>query len=274
MSKIIALCPIHRNTDLVIEQIINYDKYSQNNFSHILHPSIEGRPNLNLHYIEKALNKGSILITNNSWRTSWVSAMSAFLNCSRLIEQFSNSHSYVYIHTDGDLLIRSGVDSWICDHKIGFNLNGFLAENCGWIHAKNALLDSQLIELKNYLGLNESDIVIGRQEGSFFTIDLWKNIIFIISKFFTEEYFQKVKNYWPLEEVLIPTLAKYFLGHIPSSKNLIKTKEFVHLGGRDNDLNMVNINDINALRSNPSELSFGMKWFSQDLKDPARLYLK
>jgi hypothetical protein len=266
---IAILCPVHRRPDLVAEQIKNYKKFVEDDLIFVLHPSNEGRPifekfqdNFNL--------DANIIICKESWKTNWRCTMGAYLSCSLELFKLNQNFDYVYIHTDGDLLFRRGASEIIRNKKTGYTKN-LLLSNSDWVHAENLRNDVNYKKILDSLDIK--DIFFGRQEGSFFTKQLWEKIIDLSLNYFSKNYFENNQILWPLEESIIATLAFFKTKQDPMVSNLIYTKAIEFEGGRENILNCVNVNDL-MLRLKANDLYYGIKWFSQDINDSSREYLK
>lgn len=269
--RIAVLCPVHRRPDLILEQIKNYLTFGGEEFLHILHPSQEGRSKFS-GIGDELSNLADVHLCDESWSTSWSCAMAAYLSCTKKLESFDD-FDYVYLHTDADLLIKKGLPQWIKTHEMGFKANKYYA-NSAWIHSGSLNSDSAYLNLREYLGIKDDDVLLGRQEGAFYKREIWSEIVEILKKFFPREYFSSTNKLWPIEESVIPTVAKHITRDFPASSNLIYTKEVMFPGGRENDQNCLTVEDINDLRLNAESSFFGAKWFSQKIDDSARGFLK
>jgi hypothetical protein len=271
MKNIAILCPIHRNIELVALQLDNYKKYTDNRCTQILHRSKEGFHNFTLDKISKYKSFDGVRFSRYAATTSWKTCMGAFIACSDLLDR--SEFDYVYIHTDGDLLIYGDLFNYIVSNKIGYSGIYFLGHEV-WPHFKLMANDTRLLNLIDSIGLKFSDLVFGRQEGAFFPTSLWLKIINKITEFYDDSYFDEVDLHWPLEEVLVPTLAKFYSEDADHVPNVVFTKQLLHSGGRDNPLNCISIEDIQAHRfSQNSHNCIALKWFATNSADLARLYL-
>lgn len=268
--RIATLCPVHRRPDLVLEQIRNYLIFGGPEFFHILHPSQEGRSQFS-NIRDQLLGVVDIHLCDESWKTSWSCGMAAYLSCTKKLESLGE-FDYVYLHTDADLLIKKGLLRWIKSHEIGFNASKH-HDISSWFHFDSLKADSVYLDLRRYLGIKDDEILYGRQEGVFFKKELWFEIVVILRKFFSCEYFSNATLLWPLEESVIPTVAKFITQGYPSSSNVIYTKKCQFSDGRDNDKNCLNLDDIKSIRLNSDQSFFGAKWFSQNTDDSARKFL-
>jgi hypothetical protein len=271
MKKIAVICPVHRRPDLLDFQLENYKKFSNDGCVHFLHKSIEGGSNFSSDVLVSLSSKHNIFFSPYSTGTSWKTCIGALIVCTELIN--TNLYDYVYMHTDGDLIINGDLQKYIYRHGLGYS-GIFMAGFEAWPHYKIVKNDQRFLSLLNSLDLTFEDVIFGRQEGAFFPINIWLKIIGNISKFYDESFFNNSSLHWPLEEVVIPTLAKKFTDDAHHVLNIIRTKEPIHPDGRDNPLNCVNASDISNLTARfSSDECVGLKWFSQDLLDPARLIL-
>ena len=248
MKNIVALCPVHRRSDLVIEQLLNYKKVFDGKITHILHPSQEGRfIFLDADFLSRA-DELSFMMTEQSAKTSWKCVLPAFIEASSYIAKLKGI-DFVYIHTDGDLFIKGEPHEYIVKNRLGYS-GATPQASWNWPHYHSMLNDKRFFMMINDLGMKREDILVGRQEGAFFETDLWLKIIDTIKGYYADPYFDCEADAWPLEEALVPTLARFYSKgeHV---RNLIKTKEISKEGGRDNDENVVNIDDIKAILGDP-----------------------
>jgi hypothetical protein len=110
----------------------------------------------------------------------------------------------------------------------------------------------------NYFGLSIENINIGRQEGSFFSWDIWISTISLITTHYNElSFFYNTDLHWPVEECLLPTVINQILKTEPNCKNLIHTKTKNGVSDRND---FITISDINEFKTIDGK--FGAKWFS------------
>ena len=268
MKRIAVLSPVHRRPDLLLAQLVNYNKYSNNSCDHFLHVSRDGRGNFQESDIETLVNEGGAIFTKYSNGTSWRTCIGAFIACSELIDE--NIHDFVYVHTDADLIISGNLQNYIYEHKLGYG-SVPIAKAKHWIHSNKLIEDKRFKELRDSIGLSFGDVVFGRQEGAFYPVDLWKKIISEISRYYDASFFDYPDLHWPIEESIIPTLAKKFSYSSPHVWNIVRTKELTLSGGRDNPENCINLNDLEKYIGTPGHQCIALKWFSQNLSDVARL---
>lgn len=274
-SKIAALCPIHRNEDLIIEQLKNYDKFSGGELHHILHPSIESKSILSTDFLAKLEREHPVSYARNQAKTRWNCVLFAYLQCTRSLD--FQSTKYVYIHTDGDLIVKGDLYNYINRNEVGYSCFPLKASS-KWRYYEKMLADPNFSKLRNYMNLSENDIYFGRQEGSFFPVELWSQISEITLKFFTDDFVEDKKKIWPIEEVIIPTLAMSLTKRPPNVSNVVSTKKRsanITAGNpRDNPDNWITIEDVKKAIQDKTSDCIGLKWFSQNMEDDARIFLK
>ncbi len=270
MKKIAALLPVHRRPDLLIMQLENYNKYSNYACLHILHISKEGSGNFTNSDIDLLMNKGGAVFTSYSNGTSWITCIGALIACSEKISE--HKFDYVYMHTDGDMLVSGDLQKHIYENKLGYSAIS-ISKATGWVHYSKMVDDLRFKNLLNSLNIPFDDIVYGRQEGSFYPTKLWLQIISKISEYYDAEFFDDSTLHWPIEEAVIPTLAKYYTDSSDHVANVVLTKEWVTPDGRDNPVNCIMLDDLTGYINNARGQCLAVKWFSQDKEDPARIFL-
>jgi len=251
-------------------QIKNYNKHSNNNCQHIFHISKEGRDNFSPSDLRLLIEQGNVFFSNYSNQTSWLTCIGAFIACSELID--GQVFDYVYIHTDGDLIISGDLDKHIYGHKLGYSSIPIANAN-EWIHYAKLVQDRRFEELRSSLNISFDDVVYGRQEGSFYSTELWLKIISKISEYYDSTFFDDLAQHWPIEEAVIPTLAKFYSENSKHVRNVVRTKEWITTGGRDNPVNCIDLSDLSNYISSSKGQCIAIKWFSQDINDQARLFV-
>ena len=271
MNKIAILCPVHRRPDLLKKQLENYNHFFKNGCIHILHPSKEGATNFDECFFQELELNHNAFKTRQSNGTSWKSIIGALIACTDELDL--DQCDFVYIHTDGDLLVKGNLSEYIYKNKLGF-WGEYPKESFGWPHQNMMESDQRFARMRHDLGLSFEDILMGRQEGSFYPIDIWKKIISKISEYYNEAFFDSFNIHWPVEEVVIPTLANFYTNGQSRVPNIIKTKELILPGGRDNRENCISVDELQVILDDKNKQCVGVKWFSQDADDPARIMVE
>jgi hypothetical protein len=266
LKKIFVICPIHRRADLISMQLVNYNNSTNNGCKHVLHVSKDGRNNFTQDDYASFENYGAVL-TNESYGTSWKCAIGGIIACTKLLDVLE--YDFVYVHTDADLLIKGNLQDYIYEKRIGYSCHD-LSYGVDWAHYDKLINDRRFADLRESLGLSINDVYFGRQEGAFYPSVLWLKIITKISEFYDDVFFNDLDAHWPIEESVVPTLAKYYSTETRSCQNVVHTKEWSFDGGRENPQNCVSVSDL-LLKYNDNTLKcVGVKWFSQDINDEAR----
>ena len=279
-TRVVVLCPVHRDVRFVTAQIDNYFRFHGHSGAHVLHLSSTADPefrNLN----DYLRTPAQLYLNTDSWNTSYRSVFGAVLsNSLYLREHLSGSYTHVYIHTDGDLLFCGDLLKTVAQAGNGFSCSP-LGEADYWPHYERCMDDPDFSALRAELGLSSTELWFGRQEGAFFTADLWERIVTLALQFFDRESFANVSAHWPVEEVVIPTLAVKLLGRARGfARPIVRTKEIRSYAGgfeeaRHAEVNVVQEEDIRArLVRRATDECLGLKWFSRDLAHPARLLVE
>ena len=271
---IAIICPVHTNPEVVAAQIKNYELLHGDQAIHILHPSLEG--GIDFSHIKKdnGINC-EVLLCKEQWPTHYRCTIGAAISATQMINEIGSEISHVYYHSDSDLLVTDGFVETIQTHN-----NGYATRSISAVAEKKSreLRDVRFKVMRNELGLNDEDIRVGRIEGCFFEIDVWREMLGLISKHYSKEYLGR-ETHWPLEAGLFPTLARKLLDQEkPSTRHLVRTKYVkpndVKDHARQIEDSKIQIEDIiQERRKNNQKLCFAMKWFSTELNHPARKFL-
>ncbi|MCF6305610.1 MAG: hypothetical protein L3J33_09580 [Rhodobacteraceae bacterium] len=273
---IAIICPVHRNPHAVAAQIRNYASVHGNSAFHILHPSIESKDTF-AGFTSKHILNSDVILCKDRFQTSYYTALGAVISATEIINSNHSNVTHVYYHSDADLLVESGFNDTILKHN-----NGFLSRQAGerWYPYRAMLRDTRFQGVRDHFSIDEPDIRIGRHEGSFFEIELWREMLLVVSKFFGKEALSDTSCHWPFEACIFASVANKLLdGAAPSTSNLVLTKNHRHSEKgkniRDIEANMLQVEDIiSARKRNRQNRCFGMKWFSTDLDHPARNFVK
>lgn len=261
----------HQSGFQAVEQILNYNLFFKGNAIQVVHISKNSPPSLKESILERCsllIDYGLLLLNPEQIETFPGTVM--FQHISNL--NYANQKAkfdFVYIHTSGDLICRGNPSEYIAHKKYGFS-SFRLQESANWPHKKKAL-ESSLF--------SGDDLYFGRAEGAFFKADFYNTVL---NELENSPEFKRLLNpsyAWPIEEVIFSTKAVKF-GIQPFGRNIIITKEVQHVNeqgyeaAKNHGLNTVNKNDLESLIKNPDKGVMGIKWFSTNPNDPARLYLK
>jgi hypothetical protein len=268
---ILISCMYHQSDFQAVEQIWNYYHFFEDSAVQVVHFSKSSPSILKEAVAERCkslIKKGLLIINPENLET--YSGTVIFPHISNLdiaVKKFK--FDYVYIHTSGDLLCRGNPYEYITHKKFGF-ASFQLNEASNWPHKKKALESGLFCRNQTFFG---------RAEGAFFKADFYRAVL---SEFISSDECNRLKSphyAWPIEEVIFSTKAAEY-GIKPLAKNLIATKEvkFTNDKGyefsKDDTSNTVSVDDIQRILNNPDIGVMGIKWFSTDPNDKARLYLK
>jgi hypothetical protein len=274
MSKVAVLCPIVRRPDLVAQQLDNYFDFHGEHGVHILHPAI-GSGNLFASLDDLVSRPVDFILNDDPWLTSYNSIFGSILSSHAVLKAYGVAADFVYVHTDGDLLIEGDFIRTVREGR-----NAFTSYPAGpnWTHYEAMMKDQAFHELRKYCSIDDTQIFVGRQEGSFFETAVWLEMMELALRFFPRSHFEDRSKHWPIEEAILPTLCMRLLQNSDHPKGLILTKDCKVFREGQNarflEENVLQIFDIEqALSVHEKEGCFGMKWFSQDIHHPARNYV-
>lgn len=207
--------------------------------------------------------------------------MAAIISNARFVErELAGWYTHVYLHTDGDLLVKGNLIRKIDLEGNAFSADLFRPSESRWVHIGRMMQDSCFSSMIADTGLKENSLFSGRQEGSFFVKEVWLEIVKLLSAHYSPRAFSRYERHWPIEEVAIPTIARLVLGeNYRQGQITVKTKEPVVSEGngelrRNLPDNVVQKSDIETLLQNSKRATcVGIKWFSRDLDHPARKYV-
>jgi len=271
---IAVICPVHDNVEKVAAQIKNYAGIHGQNAIHFLHPSIEGGEDFSQIKAQYEI-ECEVVICQDQWPTNYQCTVGAAISATRELMEYSGDISHVYYHSDGDLLVHGGFVDTIVSRNNGYASRTIDPQKH---KQKRELADPRFRAIREEMGLQDSDIRVGRIEGCFFEFGVWQEMLDLISKYYSKEFLEKA-THWPLEAGIFPTLARKILDQEKSqTRQLIRTKyvkpEKVTDHVRHMEHSHIQIDDIIRERGhNKQNLCFGLKWFSPDLNHPARQFL-
>jgi len=169
---------------------------------------------------------------------------------------------------------------YINRHKCGFLKQ---KPSTNWPHYSKMMADPCFRAMRKHLGINEDEIIAGRQEGAFFPFELWSEMTKLFVEFYRDDFFSQRNLLWPLEEGVVPTVATKLIGTSfnefkPTVSNIVVTKPLKpspdKRNPRDIAENCVNREDIEkTLAAHSNEECIAMKWFSRQLDDPAAQFV-
>lgn len=275
---IAIFCPFHLRHDIAIDQINNYQALFSNNAMFFIHISVDARNSKLQEYQEIETRFENVVLIPFSNVTSSNCTFGAFLACTEyLLQSYEKSYfSHIYLHTDSNLLLKRGVDEYIIENNVGFGIGQspmLEPHESKWFHATSMYGDSKFV---NFIQAHKGiDIWVGRQEGSFFSVDLWLEI-YNTSQFFYpwDEYINELENVWPLEEVLIPTICKSILNIDSNVRNVIQTKKQTASTKGQPLREIYGIADLDDFWSEPDPTIFGVKRFPLKVDCDARAYVR
>jgi hypothetical protein len=229
--------------------------------------------------IKKYLSSpAKVLINPSRWQTGYGCVFGAIIsNAIFLREEVGDWATHVYIHTDGDLLVKGDLSKYVATHDCAYQRH-VLTGGSAWRHRDACLKDPVFSEIRSSIDRADGPISFGRQEGAFFDRITWDSLIDIAKEFYTADVLEDVDRHWPMEEAVIPTIAEHVLKDRPRlARSVIRTKQITQLTSsdfRNAEENVVQPVDIQAIiaASHPDEC-VGIKWFSRELDHPARKYV-
>tara|TARA_B100000780_G_scaffold279184_1_gene256264 strand:+ start:5074 stop:5955 length:882 start_codon:yes stop_codon:yes gene_type:complete len=276
--KVAILSSVSFNFELVKRQLSNYQLSHGNDAIHFLHVASDG--DLNASELS-GLDDISVNAESSAYKTSNLCNFGGQLaNSQRLFSANSGVKAdYVYIHTDADLIVKGNVSSFVQQKKCGFLKQ---KPSNAWPHFNKMMSDPCFQAIRKHMAIPDSDVIMGRQEGSFFPIELWQEMSQIFLQFYSTDFFEKRNLLWPIEEGIVPTVAQklidsHFPQYAPQSKNIVITKPLKPSGDgrnpRDVAENCVQIEDIDKEITKYKQFDcIAMKWFARNIDDKAASY--
>lgn len=277
--KLAILLPAHATSaDKLIRQLKNYEMWLEDGKScrhYFIHFSSETPTQVKesvLAFCEAS--QIQLSINSNCRITSYNSCLGALIELSQLLAKADRSFSFVYYHTDSDLLFRSGLAEYIANNRFAIGILGRLGyHTTQWYHAEKMRKDSRVIGfVNNVLGGSYDDLYIGRVEGMFAPYHAWMMIADVLNHYFGNTYFDDPKNHWCAEEVLYPTLFKHFEQFLGDYVNLASNVVYVSLEGGARSDRIISPSKLHSLMKSTSY--FGAKWFSSASDEAVNICMK
>lgn len=194
--------PVHENISVIIDQCMNFLKYADCKI--VIHVSKNSYvDNVALHnlLVVKGLN-GRVLLNPYRVDTSWGGIVRSHIQNIRYILSIEKNLSVkVAFHASNDLLIRTGLDSYVCKKDFLYHTRRYGQPGLWW-PSKIAFQDKCLL---NLLKVKHCDYIVASQiEGSVYTLDFLKNAVRIIDDFRLLDS----DKFYPREEVFFSTIAE------------------------------------------------------------------
>lgn len=271
-EKIVVSTTYNKNPDLAAEQLYNYDHFLRDQYIHVVHISKASSPSFRKELeaiVRPLINLKRVVVNPTSLMTNGRSGIAQHMeNYYFVARELKINFNKFIIHTSSDLLVRGDFISYINNIEMAFNVsNKPMLPSDGWMWNSRCFNDNNFINLIKSCGLKlDSDLRRGRVEGAILPTEFVDYVGNKISEFYDLRSFANDKNAWPLDEVIFATLGKDKKGN---SRKLIYTKN----GGKKKPEYVINIQDIDKYCEKIKH-PFGLKWFSTDVNDPARIYLK
>lgn len=201
--------PVHENIFVVINQCMNFLKYSDCKI--LIHVSKNSYiDNVDLHNLLAAKGlTGRVLLNPYPVDTSWGNIVRAHIQNIRYILSIEKNLSIkVAFHASNDLLVRTGLDSYICRKEFLYHTRRYRKPGLWW-PSRIAFQDRYLL---NFLKAKHCNYIVASQvEGSVYTLDFLKNAVRIVDDFRLLDS----DRIYPREEILFSTIAD-ILGVSPS----------------------------------------------------------
>lgn len=210
----------HQGKDVLFDQLINFKKFCPgSNF--VVHINKNSELFLQKNKIIESLpsnchvNKVSLKVDRHDIIQAHIEN---FRYCERV---FGKIVSHFCIHASNDMMVRSGLESYIFSHECGVHQLKNYEEMPHWTPYIRSKFDPQFVEMCKYVGAKDT---FGSQpEGTFYKTELFEEMCNIVEKYFDREkissYMTKDKEdtnntLYAREELYFPTLASKLSNNI------------------------------------------------------------
>jgi hypothetical protein len=281
-GEILVSVPVHAHPIQLAEQLLNYDHFFGDSHIHIVHVSQGAAPDFIDRLSERAghlIETGRVILNERSLETSGKSTIG---------QQIANfEHAYFdlklpfkkfVIHTSGDLLVRGNFVAYVSAVRFAVGSMALDVNDSVWVHARRLRQDSSFGCLLDTLGIDPTrQLRYGRAEGAVLEPEYVAEISRLLRQHYDLESFARSKMAWPLEEVVFSTSQQALAPEVAVDRHFVYTKPIrdysVDGNPREHLTNVLTPEDIEDYCSRVKH-PFGLKWFSPDMHDPARIMLR
>lgn len=273
MLKIAVLTPFHckEGFSACAPQLRNYSYYLRNaECLFVFHLSSE-TPRSDLASMRNYLSSEhhDVVYTDYSVVTSRFGSSNAIpVLWETLRKQFTPD--YIIYRSASDLIFREGIPELMQRYPYAVNSSGFTLHSSKWKWRLHIKRDPRIKTMQHLLMPDRDKLYCGRVGCSYYSYDLWREMMDWLTRMGRkgrDVYFSNVKNHWPAEEVIIPTLSRV----IADKQNLRNYGRSLSFAKDDHSSERMNLQDIELLRK--EGLYYAAKRFHETREDPAFLYL-
>lgn len=164
-----------------------------------------------------------VLINDQRTKIAWSDLIQAHnSNFHFLKKKIPDNYSHFCIHASNDMFLLPGTENYVRQHDCGVSKIETY-DNMPWTPQHRSVHDTQLKEILN--DINQTEIYGSQPEGTFYSRDLFAEIVKIIERRFDRSkikpYFTKNDNdhnntIYAREEIYYPTIAHKLCGKVAS----------------------------------------------------------
>ena len=209
--SIICSTSFHEHPKFIMEHYLNWDAAFQGGMTYVAHFSANTRSDM-LNSAAKdniILSAPNFVINQKSIYTKFGTSLPMHLLNYEFSKCIGINPSYLYITSPQSFAIRTGLSKYVRMFDIGIKQASFGLDKWYWEAA--AKEDPRISELTKYLNIPEP--FISRVDGAFIRADIFEEMIDIIMKFWSFDEIMNLNPIYPLEELVIPTIAKSLFDH-------------------------------------------------------------
>jgi len=213
MKKTVFSILAHENIETIVDQVQNFIKFCPNSLV-VLHLSANSKildqkkKLIDILPDECLTNPTSIFVDRHDLIQGHIS------NFRHVREILGRELGYFCLHASNDMIVKSGLESYVFSHECGVHQLKNYEEMPSWTPYIRSKFDPQFVEMCKYVGAKDT---FGSQpEGTFYKAELFEEMCNIVEKYFDREkissYMTKDKEdtnntLYAREELYFPTLA-------------------------------------------------------------------
>lgn len=263
INNIISI-PVHEKTEVIIDQIVNYNFFCPY-CGIVLHIS------KGFNFKDSFHNERDFFFILSQFENVFVNPERLDTGYADIVQTHISNFEYVSKIADfeyfslgasNDLFVRNMPP--IQNYDV--NYSGNIFENMkNWAWYQHTLNDKYLADILNYFGATISDIRNSQIEGSFYRKEIFQEIVDVLKKFYNyQEVSRTERIIYPREEIYYPTLANILHKNLNNKKN-----NYTFVPWKDSNL-LPTLQEISNIAAGNMEGKYSVKRVLREINDPAR----
>ena len=256
--------PVHEKTEVVIDQIINFQHFCPD-CGIVLHISKSFDYNDSFHTEKEFLfilsTFKNVFVNPNHLDTAFADIVHTHVSNFKYVSKIVD-FEYFALGASNELFVRVMPEIKVYDANF---IEGKFEKSINWYWYNHALNDQYLKLILDHFGGTISDVRQSQIEGSFYKKDVFVEVSKIIDTIYNyEEVSKKDRIVYPREEIYYPTIAYL------SNKNLKNQELNYTFVAWENPNYLPTIEEINTIANGEMQGKYSIKRVLRNFNDPVR----